>query len=65
MERGMLLLSQEEVAHGGGEGAGVAADVVDGAHLRVLALPRARLALELLIDLVNHADAAGPDGVAK
>src|SRR5512136_1784510 len=42
-----------------------ASHVVRQSDLGILDLPRASLALELLVHLIHHAQAAGPDGMAE
>ena len=54
-----------EDGHGAGEGAGPPAEVMGEAEVSLPQLAGAGLALELLVDLVDHSDAAGSNGVAE
>src|ERR671915_2032107 len=60
-----FLAGPSKDSYGAGEGARAASQVVGQAQVGLLELALARFALKLLVDLVNHADAAGPDGVAE
>ena len=59
------LLGGTEDGDGAGKGTGAAAEVVSEAQVGPGQLAGVGLALELLIDLVDHADAAGADGMAE
>ena len=59
----LLLVADDEAA--ANAGAGITAQVMGQAQVRVLYLPGTRLSLELLVDLVHHAQAAGTQRVTE